>query len=170
MDWRRRNEKWNSLAGRRWCCPWMWRTPTRWRQLPIAPSAHWARLTCGSTTRWRRKRDRGTIIQVGSALAYRSIPLQAAYCAAKHAVKGFIDLYLGRTGYDGQQTAEHEKPTRPDNLWNPIPGDAGAHGVFDDRSYTQSNQVWLSRHVLRLALVLLVLAAALWFLARNLAA
>jgi NAD(P)-dependent dehydrogenase (short-subunit alcohol dehydrogenase family) len=34
-------------------------------------------------------RDRGTIVHVGSALAYRSIPLQAAYCAAKHAVLGF---------------------------------------------------------------------------------
>src|SRR5438874_2909418 len=36
-------------------------------------------------------RDRGTIVQVGSALAYRSIPLQAAYCAAKHAMRGFTD-------------------------------------------------------------------------------
>lgn len=36
-------------------------------------------------------RDRGTIVQVGSALAYRSIPLQAAYCAAKFAIRGFID-------------------------------------------------------------------------------
>lgn len=36
-------------------------------------------------------RDRGTIVQVGSALAYRSIPLQSAYCAAKHAVKGFTE-------------------------------------------------------------------------------
>ena len=35
-------------------------------------------------------RDRGTIVHVGSALAYRSIPLQAAYCAAKHAVLGFF--------------------------------------------------------------------------------
>jgi len=34
-------------------------------------------------------RDRGTIVHVGSALAYRSIPLQAAYCASKHAVLGF---------------------------------------------------------------------------------
>jgi short-subunit dehydrogenase len=34
-------------------------------------------------------RDRGTIVQVGSALAYRSIPLQSAYCAAKHAIVGF---------------------------------------------------------------------------------
>jgi short-subunit dehydrogenase len=35
-------------------------------------------------------RDRGTIVHVGSALAYRSIPLQAAYCASKHAVMGFF--------------------------------------------------------------------------------
>ncbi|MGH7258847.1 MAG: SDR family oxidoreductase [Nitrospiraceae bacterium] len=36
-------------------------------------------------------RDRGVIVQVGSALAYRSIPLQSAYCGAKHAVQGFTD-------------------------------------------------------------------------------
>jgi NAD(P)-dependent dehydrogenase (short-subunit alcohol dehydrogenase family) len=35
------------------------------------------------------KRDRGTIVQVGSTLAYRGIPLQAAYCGAKHAIQGF---------------------------------------------------------------------------------
>jgi NAD(P)-dependent dehydrogenase (short-subunit alcohol dehydrogenase family) len=38
-----------------------------------------------------RKRGRGTIVQIGSALAYRSIPLQSAYCAAKAAVRGFTD-------------------------------------------------------------------------------
>ena len=38
-----------------------------------------------------RRRNRGTIVQVGSALAYRSIPLQSAYCAAKHAVHGFLE-------------------------------------------------------------------------------
>jgi NAD(P)-dependent dehydrogenase (short-subunit alcohol dehydrogenase family) len=36
-----------------------------------------------------RRRNRGVIVQVGSALAYRSIPLQAAYCGAKSAVRGF---------------------------------------------------------------------------------
>ena len=36
-------------------------------------------------------RDRGVIVQVGSALAYRGIPLQSAYCAAKHAVQGFTE-------------------------------------------------------------------------------
>ncbi|MCB2055887.1 MAG: SDR family oxidoreductase [Geminicoccaceae bacterium] len=38
-----------------------------------------------------KPRDRGTIVQVGSALAYRSIPLQSAYCAAKSAIVGFTD-------------------------------------------------------------------------------
>src|SRR6267378_7083839 len=38
-----------------------------------------------------KPRDRGVIVQVGSALAYRSIPLQSAYCGAKHAIVGFTD-------------------------------------------------------------------------------
>lgn len=41
--------------------------------------------------RHMRPRDRGTIVQVGSALAYRAIPLQAAYCGAKFAARGFTD-------------------------------------------------------------------------------
>jgi short-subunit dehydrogenase len=182
-------------------------------------------------------RDRGTIVQVGSALAYRSIPLQSAYCAAKHAIAGFtdslrcelihdkssvhvtmvhmpalntpqfgwvksrlhykaqpvppifqpevgakavywaahhsrrelyvglstveaivgnkiapqlLDYYLGRTGYDSQQTSEPEDPNRPNNLWKPVPGDHGAHGVFDSRANEKSwelraslNRLWL---------------------------
>src|SRR6185437_4786757 len=36
-------------------------------------------------------RDHGTIVQVGSALAYRSIPLQSAYCGSKHAILGFTE-------------------------------------------------------------------------------
>ena len=39
--------------------------------------------------RHMRPRDRGTIVHVGSALAYRGIPLQSAYCGAKHAIQGF---------------------------------------------------------------------------------
>jgi NAD(P)-dependent dehydrogenase (short-subunit alcohol dehydrogenase family) len=178
-------------------------------------------------------RDRGTIVQVGSALAYRGIPLQSAYCAAKHAVEGFmdslrcelihdgsrvhvtmvqlpavntpqfrwvksrlprkaqpvppiyqpevpaeaihwaaharrrelwvggptvqailanrlapgmLDRYLGATGYDSQQTDEPEDRDRPDNLWMPLAGDHGAHGVFDDRAGATSPQLWAARH------------------------
>ncbi|HEY9292373.1 MAG TPA: SDR family oxidoreductase [Microlunatus sp.] len=38
-----------------------------------------------------QQRNRGTIVQVGSALAYRGIPLQTAYCGAKHAIQGFTE-------------------------------------------------------------------------------
>jgi NAD(P)-dependent dehydrogenase (short-subunit alcohol dehydrogenase family) len=41
--------------------------------------------------RLMRPRDRGVIVQVGSALSYRGIPLQSAYCGAKHALRGFTD-------------------------------------------------------------------------------
>lgn len=41
--------------------------------------------------RHMRPRNRGTIVQVGSALSYRAIPLQSAYCGAKFAIRGFID-------------------------------------------------------------------------------
>jgi NAD(P)-dependent dehydrogenase (short-subunit alcohol dehydrogenase family) len=46
-------------------------------------------------------RDRGTIVQVGSALAYRSIPLQAAYCGAKHAIRGFLESLRTELLHDG---------------------------------------------------------------------
>lgn len=48
-------------------------------------------------------RDHGVIIQVGSALAYRGIPLQAAYCAAKHAIQGFHDSLRSELLHDGSQ-------------------------------------------------------------------
>ena len=176
-------------------------------------------------------RNKGIIVQVGSALAYRGIPLQSAYCAAKHAVQGFTeslrcellhdgsqvritmvqmpalntpqfswvktrlpkkpqpvppifqpelaadailwaadhdrpevyvgwptvtaiignkiapraaDWYLARTGYESQQTDVPIKPNRPDNLWQPLPGDHGAHGEFDARSRCASWQFWLT--------------------------
>jgi NAD(P)-dependent dehydrogenase (short-subunit alcohol dehydrogenase family) len=180
-------------------------------------------------------RNKGKIVQVGSALAYRSIPLQSAYCAAKHAIVGFtdslrcelihdgsnvsvtvvhmpalntpqfgwvksrlenkaqpvppifepevgaravhwaalhrraelyvggstveaivgnkiapriLDGYLGRTGYESQQTHEPEDPNRPDNLWDPVDAteDRGAHGTFDKRAHRLSLQVWADLH------------------------
>ncbi|HEY1663546.1 MAG TPA: SDR family oxidoreductase [Verrucomicrobiae bacterium] len=180
-----------------------------------------------------RPRNRGVIIQVGSALAYRGIPLQSAYCASKFAMRGFCDslraelfhdkkkirvcivempavntpqfgwvksrlknkaqpvppifqsevaaqaivfaathnrreMYVGfptvkaivankiapglldkilaRTCYESQQTDEPEDPSRPDNLFEPLPGDHGAHGTFDDRARKFSLQLWLEEH------------------------
>jgi NAD(P)-dependent dehydrogenase (short-subunit alcohol dehydrogenase family) len=45
-------------------------------------------------------RDRGHIVQIGSALAHRGIPLQAAYCASKHAITGFTESVLGELMHD----------------------------------------------------------------------
>ena len=47
-----------------------------------------------------RPRNRGVIINVGSAMAYRSIPLQAPYCAAKHAVKGFTESVMTELAHE----------------------------------------------------------------------
>jgi short-subunit dehydrogenase len=201
-------------------------------------------------------RDRGTIVQVGSALAYRSIPLQAAYCAAKHAIVGFtdslrcelihdqshvrvtvvhmpalntpqfgwvksrlkrkaqpvppifepevgaravywaahhnrrelwvggptveailgnkvapglLDHYLAKHGYDAQQTNEREDPRRPNNLWEPVPGDHGAHGTFDARAHRRSFELWtdLNRSWLLLAGAGLGMAGYLWAARRR---
>ncbi len=48
-----------------------------------------------------RPRNRGTIVQVGSALAYRSIPLQAPYCGAKHAILGFTASLRSELMHEG---------------------------------------------------------------------
>ena len=51
-----------------------------------------------------------------------------------------------RTCYEAQMTDEPEDPTRPNNLWEPVPGDHGAHGAFDDRSRRWSWQLWADLH------------------------
>jgi hypothetical protein len=50
-----------------------------------------------------RPRDRGVIVQVGSALAYRAIPLQAPYCGAKHAMRGFTDSVRTELLHEGSR-------------------------------------------------------------------
>src|SRR4051794_269902 len=50
-----------------------------------------------------RERDHGTIVLVGSALAYRGIPLQAPYCGAKHAEKGFFESVRTELRHDGSK-------------------------------------------------------------------
>lgn len=175
-------------------------------------------------------RDRGTIVLVGSALAYRGIPLQSAYCGAKHAVQGLfdslraelihdgshvhitmvqlpglntpqfdwarvhlahehrpvgtvyqpevaarailfaaharrkeilvgwptveavvgnkiasplLDEYLAHTAVEGQEDQTRPvAPDRPDNLFEPVPGDFGAHGRFDRVASAGSLQLW----------------------------
>jgi hypothetical protein len=59
---------------------------------------------------------------------------------------GLLDHYLAHTGYKSQQTDEPEDPHRPYNLYEPVAGDHGAHGRFDDRSRTSSAQLWTDLH------------------------
>ena len=57
-----------------------------------------------------------------------------------------LDHYLARTGYDSQQYDGPEDRQRPNNLWEPVPGDHGAHGDFDARAHSVSPQLWTNTH------------------------
>lgn len=65
-------------------------TPADYKRVTEVTYLGYVNGTLAALSRMSR-RDRGTIVQVGSALCYRSIPLQSAYCAAKHAIKGFTE-------------------------------------------------------------------------------
>jgi hypothetical protein len=51
---------------------------------------------------------------------------------------GLLDHYLGKTGFASQQTSQPEDPDRPNNLWEPVKGDHGAHGTFDSQAHKRS--------------------------------
>lgn len=65
-------------------------TPEEWRRVTDVTYLGYVWGTMAALKRMR-PRNRGTIVQVGSALCYRSIPLQSAYCGAKSAIRGFTD-------------------------------------------------------------------------------
>jgi hypothetical protein len=60
---------------------------------------------------------------------------------------GFGDRYLATRGYSGQFTGEKVQSDRPNNLWQTVKGDYGAHGRFDDRSIARSRFLWLKTRV-----------------------
>lgn len=68
---------------------------------------------------------------------------------------GILDHYLAHAAFEGQQTEEPEDPNRLFNLYEPAPGDHGAHGRFDAKAHTSSPQLWTDLH--RNALISLVL-------------
>ena len=199
------------------------------------------------------ERDRGSLVQVGSALSYRGIPLQSAYCGSKFAIRGFTEsvrtelrhddvnvdvtmvqlpavntpqfehclskidehpqpvppiyqpevaadavywaahhdrreLYVGRSsvktiwgnklapwlaerklaksGYQSQFADKEYDADRPNNLFEPVEGDPGAHGEFDGKAMSRSVQLELSKNRgalgVALALVALLAGLALW--------
>src|SRR5206468_10084802 len=56
------------------------------------------------------------------------------------------DLVLLRNGWNGQHTQELKPQDSPDNLFEPLPGDPGAHGRFDDQSRESTLWTWLRLH------------------------
>ncbi len=58
----------------------------------------------------------------------------------------FVEWYLARTGYSGQQTSQPEPGVRAGNLFEPVQGDPGAHGPFDARSHEHSAQLAATKH------------------------
>jgi hypothetical protein len=61
--------------------------------------------------------------------------------AGNNFAPGMGDHYLARNAFHSQQTKELADPGRPDNLFEPVPGDRGAHGRFDDRAHGRSLQL-----------------------------
>jgi hypothetical protein len=72
------------------------------------------------------------------------------------------DIYLARTAYSGQQTDNRKSEDRPSNLFEPVPGDKGAHGRFDGQSYDSSPQLTATKNRGLLALGGVALAGAIY--------
>jgi short-subunit dehydrogenase len=77
----------------------------RWEEYRRVTEVTYLGYVYGTQAALRRMlpRDGGVIVQVGSALAYRSIPLQSAYCGAKHAIVGFTDSLRSELIHDGSR-------------------------------------------------------------------
>jgi NAD(P)-dependent dehydrogenase (short-subunit alcohol dehydrogenase family) len=82
--------------------PFLEMTPEEFRRVTEVTYLGYVHGTRAALRRMK-PRDRGVIVQVGSALAYRGIPLQSAYCGAKHAVEGFTESVRCELLHDGSQ-------------------------------------------------------------------
>ncbi len=83
-------------------------TPAEFRRVTEVSYLGYVYGTMAALARMR-PRDRGTIVQVGSALAYRAIPLQSAYCGAKHAINGFTESVRTELLHDQSQVQRHRR-------------------------------------------------------------
>ncbi|AMM30811.1 short-chain dehydrogenase [Sinomonas atrocyanea] len=113
-----------------------------------------------SALRRMRPRNRGTIVQVGSALAYRGIPLQTAYCGAKHAIQGFNEALRTELLHErsGIRTTMVQMPavntpqfswvlSRLPNHAQPVPPiyqpEVAARGVFHAAAHPERREYWV---------------------------
>jgi hypothetical protein len=74
-----------------------------------------------------------------------------------------LDKFLAANGYDSQQADGPVPLDRPNNLWEPLAGDHGAHGRFDRRSREYSVQLWAATHPAQLTLGVAALTAVFGF-------
>ena len=58
----------------------------------------------------------------------------------------YLDYYLAKTGFDGQQTDQPVSVNRKNNLYKPLPGDHGARGPFDNTAANASIETWMATH------------------------
>jgi len=72
----------------------------------------------------------------------------------------FADRYLAGMGYESQQYDGPADPTHPNNLWEPLAGDHGAHGNFDDRARSRSYEFWAESHTKLLGTILAAIGIA----------
>ena len=118
--------------------------------------------------RQMRPRGRGTIVQVGSALAYRGIPLQSAYCGAKHAIRGFTDSLRTELLHEGSKIrlsmvqlpamntpqfswARTHMPRQPRPMGTIYQPEVAAEAVFR-AAHHQPREVWLGGSTLMVIL------------------
>lgn len=76
------------------------------------------------------------------------------------AARGDADHKLPRDAVDGQHSDEPLPPDRQDNLYQPVPGDDGVHGRFDDEATAHSTRLWMTTHRGRIAAGAALLATA----------
>lgn len=102
--------------------------PNEWRRVTEVTYLGYVWGTMAALRRMRR-RDHGTIVQVGSALCYRSIPLQSAYCGSKSAIRGFTDSIRCELLHHKSKvrlTMVHMPAVNtPQFTWNRVKGDLG---------------------------------------------
>jgi NAD(P)-dependent dehydrogenase (short-subunit alcohol dehydrogenase family) len=99
-----------------------------------------------------KRRDRGVIVQTGSALAYRGIPLQSVYCGAKHAIRGFTESLLTELRHDGSHVhvtmVNMPGVNTPQFDWvrNKLPKRPQPVGPIYSPEFVATSMVWAADH------------------------
>lgn len=86
------------------------------------------------------------VVSGASAAIGRAVARRFGEARWRVVIPGLLDRLLARTGYSGQHTDDPLPPGRRDNLYEPVPGDHGAHGRFDAQARPRSLQLEVNMH------------------------